>query len=164
MAQNETGFSPDNQVDRSPPSNPSSFIRIMHANYLLATSKTVTPWAQINISMYVQHPERHTLQHAHSLSHMAVTAAVQLSMQDAGTFTMKLEKNPLTKPVKSLWRLMIHYIYDSAEKDKQRTLKQRGDTVLHYSQNESMFIRMFSVLLTNVDIQKEAKKHITFVM
>lgn len=128
------GSGADNQVDRSPPSFPLSFIWIMHANYLLAESRTVTPQAPADISMHIQ---------ARIQTHMPVrtlpgtrTHILWLSrssstyLLNTGTFTIetsenlvdKLEGIPLTKePVKTVCRLMIDYIHHCAGRAEQST-------------------------------------------
>lgn len=106
----------------------------MHANYLLAESRTVTPQAPADISMHIQAhiqthmPARTLLGTRTHIQWMSCSSSTQLL--NTGTFTIetsenlvdKLEGIPLTKEsVKTVCRLMIDYIHHCAGRAEQST-------------------------------------------
>lgn len=107
----------------------------MHANYLLAESRTVTPQAPTDISMHIQaHIRTHTHWHAHSLAHIHTYNGCHCSssthLLNTGTFTIETSEDlvdklvgiPLTKaPVETVCRLMIDYIRHSAGRAEHGT-------------------------------------------
>ena len=105
----------------------------MHANYLLAESRTVTTGPNRH---FYAHTRTHadTLWRAHWLAHIHTHSGYHCSssshLLNTGTFTIetseiladKLEGIPLTKaPVKSVCRLMIDYIHHSAGRAEHGT-------------------------------------------
>lgn len=93
----------------------------MHANYLLAKSRTVTPQAPADISMHMRaHIQKHAHCHCSSSTYLRKT----------GTFTIETSENlvdtlkgiPLTKAtVKTVCRLMIDHIHYSVERAEHGT-------------------------------------------
>lgn len=106
----------------------------MHANYLLAESRTVTPQATADISMHIQariqtHMPACTL--PATRTHIQwLSCSSSTHLLNTGTFTIetsehlvdKLEGIPLTKePVNTVCRLMIDYIHRCAGRAEHST-------------------------------------------
>lgn len=110
----------------------------MHANYLLAKSRTVTPQAPTEISTHIQaHVQTRTsactlagTENTHTHTHSGCHCSSSTHLSHKNEFTIetsedlfdKLEGIPLTKaPVMTECRLMIDYIHHSAGRAEHGT-------------------------------------------